>query len=553
MMDLRTKLGQMICMGFNGPYPSQEFYDLVRNYKVGNVTLFRHNIESKEQIAQVLAEIRTAVVEATGYPPFISVDQEGGMVTRFSPDFTHFPGAMAVAATGKPELAREIGRCTGLEMKAVGANFNLAPCVDINTNGANPVIGVRAYGDRVEQVESFAFAMMEGLEAAGVAPMIKHFPGHGNTHQDSHFSLPVVDKSLEELMNCELRPYMDAIRMGVPSIMTSHIVFPQLDESGLPATMSRAIMTDLLRGKLGFQGIIRSDDLEMDAIKKFYGVVEGAVMALKAGVDIISISHSPALVAEFVERVEALVLAGELDAAIIDQAFMRMTQGKARYAEASAIDLTVPGCRNHRELACSISEQSITLVRDDRGQLPLKPGKTLVVGTYAFNQTNVNNPLLLELNFANILGKALDAQPITIANSPTPEQVEEVLAAAKGADTVVFGSYNAHLVPAQAQLANTLAAQHANVIFATMRNPYDAWVLSDSCAQVACYEYTDVSLRTNRYHAGQAELGDCHEASLSGHCRRRGLPRAVLQLSCMRPAACRRRPCPVPHPLPDAH
>lgn len=493
-MNLRTKIGQMLCIGFDGPYPSDEFFSIAETYKIGNITLFANNFISAAQASDVMTELRMRIKNETGFYPFLSVDQEGGMVTRFPEDFTHFPGAMAVAATGTPDYAFQAGYLMGLEMKQVGIDFDLAPVVDINTNPANPVIGVRSYGDTAEQVEHFAFEMMEGLEQAGIMSILKHFPGHGDTSQDSHFSLPQIDKSLDELMELELKPYIEGIRRGVPSIMTSHIVLPNIDPSGLPATMSKILITDILRNLLGFQGMVRTDDLEMDAIMKHFGIIEGAIQAIKAGVDIIAISHSPHLVHELVMRIEQEVAEGTISIQLIDDAVSRIVACKKKYCHPIPPNLSLIGCSLHRGIANKISRESITLIQDPRHQLPVKTGNTLVVGTYAFNQTNVRNPLLLELNFASLVSEALHAEGITIHNRPDAQEIETVLKMAGAADTVIFGTYNAHLYQEQAELAGQLAASHNNVIFTPMRNPYDVNILPNDCAIIAAYEYTKMSI-----------------------------------------------------------
>ncbi len=494
-MELRTKLGQMVSVGFEGLMPPQQFLDLIRLYKIGNVSLYAHNLKNKQQTLELVSFLKDYIHRETGFIPFISADQEGGMVTRFSKDFTHFPGAMATAATGNTENAFRVGYHCGLEIKNVGLNANFAPVVDVNTNSRNPVIGVRAYGDTVEAVTAYAMRMMDGLEKAGVMSVLKHFPGHGDTYQDSHFALPRVDKNLDQLFDLELKPYIEGIRRGAPAIMTSHIVFPNIDPSGLPATMSRVIMHDLLREKLHFDGIVRTDDLEMEAIRREFGIIPGALAAVKAGVDIISISRSPALGAELVEILEKQIASGELDEAIIDASFNRIIKCKKRYCQNTPVNLDMIGCDTHREIARNISRSSIALYKDPKDQLPVK-GRVLVVGTNAFNQTNVRNPLQLELNMPDLLSKRLGGQGITVATQPTPEQCDQVLAAAAHADTVVFGTYNAHLFRDQLTLADKLSKAHPNVIFVAMRNPYDLPLLDSGCAALAAYEYTPLSIET---------------------------------------------------------
>ena len=227
-----------------------------------------------------------------GYPAFIAIDQEGGVVSRLGSDAAVIPSAMAIAATGDTNNAYEAGLITGRELMAMGVNMNLAPDMDVNSNPRNPVIGVRSYGDTAETVSSFRGSNIWGLQDSGVLCTAKHFPGHGDTAVDSHLGLPCVDKTLEELRDCELKPFQAAIPAGVSAVMTSHILFPRLEPDGLPATMSRRIITDLLKKELGFSGLVLSDCMMMNAIQGHFGTVNGCLMAAKAGVDLIFISHS---------------------------------------------------------------------------------------------------------------------------------------------------------------------------------------------------------------------------------------------------------------------
>lgn len=242
-MDLREQIGQRLVTGFPGTELTEDFRRMVREYKISNVILFRENITDCAQLKQLCGEIQALVRRETGHGAFITADQEGGLVTRLPGDAVNVPGAMAIAATGDPENAYRAGLLTGRELRALGVNFDLAPSVDVNSNPENPVIGARSYGDTPQQVSRYANRMIRGLLDGGVLCSAKHFPGHGDTDTDSHLALPCVDKSMEELERTELLPFREAVRAGVPAVMTTHILFPQLEPEHLPATMSRRIMT----------------------------------------------------------------------------------------------------------------------------------------------------------------------------------------------------------------------------------------------------------------------------------------------------------------------
>ena len=294
-MNTPFVIGQHLFAGFAGKEIPADFAALVRQYQIGNVVLFAHNVQDAPQLRRLCGELQALVLDATGVTPLIAIDQEGGIVSRLGEDAAVVPSAMAVAATGNPENAYQAGLITGTELRAMGINFDLAPVLDVNSNPLNPVIGVRSYGQTPEDVARYGIAMVRGLLDGGVLACGKHFPGHGDTAVDSHVGLPLVNKSLDKLEVCELAPFRAAIAAGLPAVMSSHILFPQLEPDKLPATMSRRIMTRLLKERLGFDGLVLSDCMMMGAIADHYGSVAGIVAALKAGVDMVFASHSAQL------------------------------------------------------------------------------------------------------------------------------------------------------------------------------------------------------------------------------------------------------------------
>ena len=330
-MDVKTAAGQHIMSGLPGTEIDPAFAALVRECKVGNVILFRRNVKNAAQLARLCASLRELIVSETGMEPFIAIDQEGGVVSRFSPDMATTPGAMALAAAGGDAPYRA-ARLTAAQLRAAGVNFDLAPVLDVNSNPLNPVIGVRSFGDLPEEAAERAMGFMRGLLDGGVMACGKHFPGHGDTDTDSHIGLPRVDKSREQLEECELLPFRRAIEAGIPAIMSSHVLFPALEPEKLPATMSRRILTGLLREELGFGGVIISDCMEMDAVAKFYGTVNGAAAALKAGADIVCISHTAALARETAERLWQRYEAAEgEDRRELERSGERIAEAKRRF------------------------------------------------------------------------------------------------------------------------------------------------------------------------------------------------------------------------------
>lgn len=497
-MTLREKIGQMVMAGFPATNISTEFKRLVQEYKIANVILFSHNIESKKQLSELCAELQGLINNNTGYPAFISVDQEGGMVSRMPGDATNIPSAMAIAATGDPDNAYKAGLLTGKELCAVGININIAPDLDINSNKDNPVIGVRSYGDQKDQVSSFGIEMMKGLRDGQVLPVIKHFPGHGDTAVDSHLGLPRIDKSVDELLANELVPFKTAINNGAEAVMTSHILFPKIEKNNLPATMSRELITGLLREKLSFNGLIFSDCLEMNAIKNYYGTAKGALEAIKAGVNIVCVSHTAELVEETVKIIENAVLSGELSVDIINDSVKKILKYKENCCGYSAAkqDIYIVGCKEHRDEVRRISRDSITLVNCEGGHMPYIGDKTLFVGSYANRSTLASSSINKEFNFPEYMAEVFGGDFIITPLMPADDDIKDVLHRAGEYKSVVFATYNGHLNLGQIELANRLCDMNENVIIVALRNPYDLGMIDKRACTLAAYEYTTLAFES---------------------------------------------------------
>jgi beta-N-acetylhexosaminidase len=276
----------LFAVGFHGTSPSKEILELIRRGVYG-VILFGRNIESAEQVAELVVELK----RAAGRPLLVSVDQEGGRVARLrSPQgFTELPPMRALGATSDESLAFEVGALIGRELRAVGIDQDYAPVVDVDTNPHNPVIGDRSFSRDAHEVARIGTALARGLQSAGVAACAKHFPGHGDTSQDSHEDLPRLSHGLERLREVELVPFRALAAAGVASAMTAHVVFEALD-ARRPATLSPAVMR-LLREECGYDGCVISDDLEMKAVAEHFPLEEAAPAALAACVDALLVCH----------------------------------------------------------------------------------------------------------------------------------------------------------------------------------------------------------------------------------------------------------------------
>lgn len=488
--DIIWQAGQRFVAGFEGTKVPDDIKKLVREHKVGNVILFRRNVESRQQLKRLCADLQELIRQETGLPALIAIDQEGGTMSRLPEDCAVAAAAMALSAAGEPEYARQAGEITGRELAAMGVNFNLAPVMDVNSNPANPVIGARSYGDVPETVAAYGVEMIRGLQSAGVMSCAKHFPGHGDTAVDSHLDLPCVDKTLAELEKCELIPFQAAVEAGVSAIMTTHILFPQIEKQRLPATMSRTIMQEVLRKRLGYKGLIISDCMMMDAIARFYGTVEGSVTACNAGVDLICICHDPELTGR---ACQALVEQG--DPAMMEAAVQRIVAAKEALMQAQETGLDCVGSAAHRRVNEQHRRLSITPVG---APLPSLGEKPYFVGSHAFVASMAITPVERSVCFPTWMHKELGGSCRVTDIDPVEGEIAQAVAEAREASTIVLCTFNAHMKPGQQRLLRALAALNKPMIVCAMRDPYDLMNLPAHISGLVSYEYSMDTLRILR-------------------------------------------------------
>jgi beta-N-acetylhexosaminidase len=318
-------------VGFDGMEPSSEVRKLVRDFGAGGVILFARNVDRPEQVAELVRELQELAQDAGhDLPLLIGIDQEGGRVARLREPWTVWPTARAVGVAGSEELARRMGAGLAAELSACGIRCDFAPVVDVDTNPRNPVIGDRSFGDDPDKVGRLAAAVVQGLQEGKVVACAKHFPGHGDTEVDSHLDLPVVDHGLSRLRDVELRAFRKPIEAGVASVMTAHILVRELDDQ-LPATLSPRILGELLRGELKYEGVVVSDDLEMKAVAKHWGAGPAAVLAARAGCDLLLVCKDADAQ---VQALEALVRAEETEElrfTDFDDSLLRLRRLKQRF------------------------------------------------------------------------------------------------------------------------------------------------------------------------------------------------------------------------------
>lgn len=348
MGELKEQIAQVVMMGLDGPTPSNEERKLIED-GVGGIILFERNCASPTHVAELIEDVQeTARSKGPGVPLIIAVDQEHGPVTRIKHGVTPFPSAWGMGKMGESDVVRGAAHITGKELASLGITMNLAPVADLLLHPQNTVIGQRSFGANPIVVGEMVAAVVEGLQATGVAACAKHFPGHGATQTDSHQALPTLERSREEMERTELIPFKRAVQAAVATVMPGHLLCPALD-SALPATFSSPIIQGLLRKDLGFDGLVISDDLLMGALDAWGGVEERGKAAFKAGVDCLLVGKGP--VQGLLDALKQGLEAGEIPKERAHEAVARVMKLKERYPYKGIGDLA--GLRQEEDLAFS--------------------------------------------------------------------------------------------------------------------------------------------------------------------------------------------------------
>lgn len=522
-MSLEQKVGQLFVQHFYGAsattadqrnvplYGVATPAEVVAKYHLGGVIYFgwSGNLTDPQQIAGLSNGLqRAAIGSGEPIPLQVATDQEQGPVIRFGAPATQLPGAMALGAGRSTDDARRAAAITGSELKAVGIGVDYAPDADVNVNPANPVIGVRSFSSRPNLVSSMVAAQVKGFQNdAQVTATAKHFPGHGDTAVDSHTGLPVITHTRAQWRELDEPPFRAAIKAGVDQIMTAHLVVPALDSSGEPATLSRTILTDVLRKDLKFRGVVVTDSLAMEGVRTKYGDGEVAVRAIEAGAD--QLLMTPAMDTAY-NAVLGAVRSGRISTQRLDASVTRILQLKWKrglfaqpYVDPARVD-DVVGSPAHRAQADAIAERGMTLLTDEAGVVPFAPsGRKVAVVGYGATATKT-----LAQEFT---ARGATATTLETGSAPTPALTEQAVANATEADLTVVTTMNASTEAnkTQRELVAALQRTGTKVAVVAVRNPYDINALPGVGTYLAAYSYNAVSVRA----AARVLLG---EASATG-------------------------------------
>lgn len=492
-LSLEEQVGQVLCITLQGKaVDGANLMDLAE-IQPGGVILYSAvgNIGTPAEVAAFDREMQRWALACSGVPLLIGIDQEGGRVARLREGVTLFPGNMALGATGDASLARSAAFVTGRELRALGINVNFAPVLDVNVNPENPVIGDRSFGSSPEEVARFGIAASRGYRESGVLPVVKHFPGHGDTSVDSHLGLPLVPHDRERLEKVELAPFRAAFDAGVPAVMTAHVRVPALEPEPLPATFSQKIFHDLLRDEMGFEGLVFSDSMGMGAISKGWAAGEAAVLAFHAGADMLIYGADRDYSREKVRVVrDALVAAvrnGEISRERLEKSVERILAAKKSLGlfedpfprEEALSDLAVP---ENMELARLIAHRSLTVIRNREKVIPVG-GE----GPFA-----ILWPERLERYLPSFRECCPLFEPLVVPRDLSAEREMEIREELSGKDVIFAGCFDLFRDPSLVRLLRGFPAD--KLVLLSFRSPYDLIQVPRAGAAIALYGNTPVTL-----------------------------------------------------------
>jgi beta-N-acetylhexosaminidase len=498
-MDLKTKIGQMFFVGLSGTVIDSNIIQAIDECHFGNIIYMAYNVKNYSTLANLTNTIQDKLITTNGVPGFISVDQEGGNVARLVSGATHFIGAMAMGATGNEDNTYELGKAMGEELYNYGIRVDFTPVLDVNVNPDNPVIGIRSYGDKPMQVALFGNNMTKGLAKSNIIGCAKHFPGHGNTTVDSHSGLPVITSTKEALYKIELAPFMSAIASGIDAIMTTHIIFTAFDDV-YPATLSKEVLTKLLREQMHFKGLIITDGMQMAGVTKNYGGHEViSVLAIEAGVDILLYTSNDAPRISHGALMNA-VNNGTISIERINESVKRILIKKIKYgiiknykAEGKNIDELL---EKHKEMNLRFAKESLTLLKGTFNGLD-KSKSTLIVAPKKTTLTNEN--------FAEYAAEYLKSKGMSICDyevvsqNMTDSEVSTNIEKVKQYEQVVlaFDNVKVQEYTNTISFVNSVAAMDKELVVVALTTPYDlmAYDKEKIKTYICTYNYQEATVK----------------------------------------------------------
>lgn len=490
--SLEEKVGQLFIVGFDGHEMNDDILNLIVRYHVSGVCYFSRNLNNPKQVKQLSNKLQSHT--KLDFPLFLSIDQEGGMVNRITNDTITSPSQMALGATDNRLYIKWMSEFVARQLDEMGINMNYAPTIDVNNNPNNPVIGIRSFGENVKKVSQMGSESMLAYKKKGIIPVVKHFPGHGDTHTDSHHDLPIIDHGLERMHEVELVPFKHAIKQGADVVMVSHLNFPAIDPVS-PATLSYPIVTHLLREELGFDGVITTDCMEMEAITKHYSPAESAVKAVQAGIDLLLYSHTYDVQRQAIDGVIEAVKRGDISEERINESFVRVMKLKQAYnvsREATDYERDEFEHARQAEFVKKLTDESITLVKDEQDLLPIQEEEKIVLIYNSVQQASLAEEQFKSKNtLAHFLSRYTDVSHYDLTNDINLDDVYEQ------ADKIVLATNNISRNQDLCHKVEQLLQKFGDkTIAVATSSPYDYQIVKDASTFVATYDPRESALES---------------------------------------------------------
>jgi len=493
--EIRDLVGERLMFGLPGATVTDDDIRHFRETRAGGLILYRRNFESPGQLLTMLARLEAGI----GRRLLISTDHEGGRIVMLGRATTIFPDNLAMASAGEPAFAYRQGVVEGRELRRLGIDFNLGPCLDVLTDRYSPNIGIRSYGKDPVVVSRFGVARIRGMHASGLSACAKHFPGKGHSPLDAHLKLPTIDSTWADMHAIHLPPFFEAIAAGVEAVMTSHPVYPNLDPSGVPATFSRLIVDDYLRREVGYRGVIVSDDLEMGAVTDTCGVGEATVRAAAAGHDLLLVCHT---VAAQREAAAALVKAyedGVLPRVQLELAVSRvraLAERRQARAEggppAAEPDADTIAHAAATRAVTTLAPASPAFVRALNGQVvTVFPRFSDLAPRITIEDEVADERGYLRKTFG---AAGVTVEPVIVGMEPTPGEIAGAAERAAAADATVLFLFDAHLYASNRALLDAVQSRARQLAVVLLRDPYDAALLGSGTAAITAYGFRKCQL-----------------------------------------------------------
>lgn len=489
-MTVEELIGQVIMVGLPYTYLDEKYKEFIKQYKIGNYILFSRNYTDTAQMKNFMKELYQYTLDITASFPLVSIDQEGGMVVRLFKDVTFPASPLTSSSTIVPNAPYICGKIIGKDMLKLGINLNLAPCLEINEDLLNPLVNIRGYGANREIVLENARQFVHGIQDSGALSCIKHFPGAGSSTKDSHLELPIIEDSKEELLNYNMYPFVNLIESD--ALMSSHCVYKAFDST--PSTLSKILLTDVLRKQFKFEGLIITDGMEMNAIADYYGIGKGCVMALQAGCDILLLCHEYEEQKEAFRAVKEAVDNGEISVDLLRERVMRINKAKEKLIKGLINNFKEEEYQINQDehrIMQEIVDGSFTLIK---GQKPSINDDTLIISSNVRVASIVEDEFD-ERNLTKALKNSFPNHKV-IEFTKNIEFVEETFKLSENYQSIIIYSYDAYNDEVQKDLINKLLKTDKKVYVVSIKGPIDRKYFNELKNYSCVYEYTPNSIRT---------------------------------------------------------